>query len=79
MMGHTNLLWMTEKVTYGKECVLILRARYSQQVLQPIKYHLYMNKIISFLLFVIAFITTGFGNANNINSLSDEETKILAG
>ena len=39
MMGHTNLLWMTEKVTYGKECVLILRARYSQQVIQPIKYH----------------------------------------
>ena len=37
-----------------------------------------MNKIISFLLFVIAFITTGFGNANNIYSLSDEETKILA-
>ena len=36
------------------------------------------NKIISFLLFVIAFITTGYGNANNIYSLSDEETKILA-
>lgn len=36
-----------------------------------------MNKVNSFLLFFIAFIITGCGNAKNSNSLSVEETKIL--